>query len=228
MREAQPSETEKQTAVTKPLSANDTVDDVIGSTLSIVDIGLFSGSEPSASESHATSSASIPVKIGDYEIHEELGRGNFGTVYLAKQTDIGRQVAIKVKNAVVDVDGKLTDDFLHEAKSIASLDHPNVVRLLHTGQTDDGRGCLVYEYVEGQTLHSRLMSSSASNEEIYEWIASVADALDHAHRKEVIHRDISPRNIMITDDGKAKLLDFGLARFSDQFFVDDHRSTPAQ
>ena len=162
----------------------------------------------------------IPASIGNYRPIKVLGEGSFGLVLLAEDTHTGRLVAIKIQDPKKSEKG-LSDAFLHEARAISRLDHPGIVRLLHVDETTDGLGYLVYEYVAGTTLFDRVKMTNYSVDTAVEWIASVADALDFAHRCGVVHRDLSPRNIMISENGGARLLDFGLSRIDGQFPVPD-------
>ncbi|MDZ4852534.1 MAG: serine/threonine-protein kinase [Pirellulaceae bacterium] len=165
----------------------------------------------------------FPVSIGGYRILRELGRGSFGTVLLAQDSRLNRDVAIKIQDKEQGNVG-LSDAFLHEARAISRLEHPNIVRLLHVDETANGLGYLVYEYVAGATLADRVKLANYSIAEAVGWIAAIAKALDFAHRRGVVHRDISPRNIMIDKEGTPKLLDFGLSRLDDGFHVpDDNR-----
>jgi len=165
-------------------------------------------------------SADDPDFISSYRILRELGHGSFGKVLLAEDTRLQRNVAIKIQDAK-NQDVGLSDAFLHEARAISRLDHANIVRLLHVDETIEGLGYLVYEYVAGATLADRVKQADYSVEQAVGWISDVAQALDYAHRRGVIHRDISPRNIMIDGSGKARLLDFGLSSLDDRFHTSD-------
>ncbi|HUY35258.1 MAG TPA: protein kinase [Pirellulales bacterium] len=151
-------------------------------------------------------------RLGKFELLEELGMGSYGYVFRARDTELDRIVAIKILRA-----GRLAgrDDierFLREARSAAQLKHPGVVSLYDSGQTDDGTCYLVEEFVPGTTLAERLRRGSVSDRQAAAWIADVADALDYAHRHGVIHRDIKPSNIILDDEGRPHLADFGLAK----------------
>lgn len=161
---------------------------------------------------------SYPAEIGNFRIDRFIGRGSFGIVLQGTDKRLGRKVALKVKDG--SKDRSLSDDFLHEARSISKLDHPNIVRLLQADETPEGVGYLVYEFVDGEMLDERVKRNDYTVEECVEWISTIADALDYAHRRGIIHRDISPRNIMITSDGTAKLLDFGLSSIDEEFHTD--------
>ena len=156
----------------------------------------------------------IGSQVGNYRILELLGKGTFGSVYLGQDIHTERLVAIKIKEGA---EPGLSEGFLHEAKSVARLEHSNIVRLMHVDETPQGVGYIVYEYVKGKTLGERIKPDLSPVDDVVRWIASIADALDFAHRNGVIHRDLSPRNIMINDTGQAKLLDFGLSRLDGNF-----------
>jgi serine/threonine protein kinase len=162
----------------------------------------------------------LPKILGKYRIVRLLGEGAFGRVFLGEDDRIGRQAAIKLCE-IGDKSNGLAEGFLHEAKSIARLSHPNIVGLLQADETEDGTGYLVYEFVNGRTLDEVVRQEKYTIEQAITWIASISEALDYAHRRGVVHRDISPRNIMISTDGQAKLLDFGLSSIDVQFHRDD-------
>jgi eukaryotic-like serine/threonine-protein kinase len=153
-------------------------------------------------------------RLGSYIVQEQLGQGGMGTVYLAQHETLKRQVALKVlppsKN---DPNAKLNiERFLREARSAASLDHPNIVRIHDVGQQGEVH-YLVMEYVEGQTLDDMLDKSGAiSPSRAVEYVAQAAAGLQHAHEKGFIHRDIKPANLIVAKDGTVKILDMGLAR----------------
>jgi serine/threonine protein kinase len=153
-----------------------------------------------------------PRRLGKFELLEELGIGSYGFVYRARDTELDRTVAIKVLRA-----GRLAgrDDierFLREARSAAQLKHPGVVSLYDSGQTDDGTCYLVEEFVPGTTLAERIRQGPVNERQAASCIAAVADALDYAHRQGVIHRDVKPSNIILDEDGRPHLTDFGLAK----------------
>jgi len=158
------------------------------------------------------SSISRPQRIGRFELLEELGYGSFGHVFRARDTELGRIVAIKLLRAGSFASREETDRFIREAKSAAQLQHPGIVSLFETGQLDDGEFFLVEEFVQGQTLTERLKSGAMGFREAAELVAHVAEALDYAHRHGVIHRDVKPSNIQLDAHGRPHLMDFGLAK----------------
>ncbi len=150
------------------------------------------------------------TKLGPYEIQSPLGAGGMGEVYLARDTRLERTVAIKILPAQVSNDPVRKQRFEREAKTISSLNHPNICTLHDIG-SQDGVDYLVMECVEGETLAKRLEKGPLPLEQVLKYGAQVADALDKAHRAGIVHRDLKPGNIMLTASG-AKLLDFGLAK----------------
>ena len=151
--------------------------------------------------------------LGRFELLEQVGVGSFGYVFRARDTELGRQVAIKIPRAGHLASTEDAARFLREARSAAQLKHPGIVTIHETGQADDGTFYLVEEFVQGTTLSARLKERSGvvprSRPSL---IAAVCDALDCAHRHGVIHRDIKPANILLDAEGRPHLMDFGLAK----------------
>jgi serine/threonine protein kinase len=152
-------------------------------------------------------------RIGSYELVRELGRGGMGTVYLAERADkqYRKLVAIKVVRRGMDTDDILRR-FRNERQILASLDHPNIARLLDGGTTDDGLPYLVMEYVEGVPVTDYCDDHRLTPHERLQIFREICAAVQHAHQNLVIHRDLKPSNILITPDGIPKLLDFGIAK----------------
>jgi Tol biopolymer transport system component/predicted Ser/Thr protein kinase len=153
-------------------------------------------------------------RLGPYEILTAIGAGGMGEVYKARDTRLGRIVAIKVLPAHLADRAKLHDRFDREARTIASLNHPHICTLYDTGHQDD-IDFLVMEYLEGETLAQRLLKGSLPLDQVLQYAIEIADALDKAHRKGITHRDLKPGNIMLTKSG-SKLLDFGLAKLKQE------------
>jgi serine/threonine protein kinase len=149
-------------------------------------------------------------KLGPYEIVEPLGAGGMGEVYRAKDSRLEREVAIKVLPEHLSGSPELRQRLEREAKSISSLQHPNICTLHDIG-SENGIDFLVMEYLDGETLDERLAQGPLPINEVLSVAISLADALDKAHRQGLAHRDLKPGNIMLTRGG-AKLLDFGLAK----------------
>ncbi len=151
------------------------------------------------------------VHLGPYEIQSPLGAGGMGEVYKARDTRLGRVVAIKVLPGAVAADPQLRERFDREAKVISSLNHPHICALYDVGR-QDGIDFLVMEYLDGETLADRIARGRILLVEAITIAGQIADALDAAHDTGIVHRDLKPANIRITADGIVKVLDFGLAR----------------
>ncbi len=152
-------------------------------------------------------------RIGPYVIHEQLGRGGMGAVYLAEHLDLHRRVAVKILAPGKGEDQKLAlERFLREARASASLDHPNIVRTFDVARASQ-TPYIVMEYVDGETLQQVVDREGALPYAVAaEYIAQAASGLQHAHEKGLVHRDIKPANLMRDRTGVVKLLDLGLAR----------------
>jgi len=155
-------------------------------------------------------------RIGPYRVVEVIGRGGMGQVYLAERADkeLEQQVAIKVVGWFAVTDSQI-DRFLAERQILASLDHPNIARLLDGGRTNDGIPYLAMEYVDGRAIVDYVDDNALSLEARLRLFLKVCDAVQHAHGRLVIHRDIKPSNILVTAEGVPKLLDFGIAKLLD-------------
>jgi len=150
------------------------------------------------------------TKLGPYEIVAPLGAGGMAEVYRARDTRLGRDVAIKVISAERSSDSTLRQRLEREAKAISKLTHPHICGLYDIGHQDD-MDFLVMELVEGETLEQRLVRGPLSTEQTLRYAGQIADALAKAHRNGFSHRDLKPSNVMLTKTG-AKLMDFGLAK----------------
>jgi serine/threonine protein kinase len=149
------------------------------------------------------------TKLGPYEIQSPLGAGGMGEVYRARDTRLGRDVAIKILSSHLSSDPDLKARFEREAKAISALSHPHICHLYDIG-TQDGTDYLVME-LEGETLADRLTKGPLPLKQALQYGAEIAQALETAHGNGIVHRDLKPGNIMLTKSG-AKLLDFGLAK----------------
>ena len=150
------------------------------------------------------------IRLGPYEVLSKLGEGGMGEVYLAQDTRLERHVAIKVLPDHLARDPEALKRFQEENKKVASLSHPNIRILFDIGAWR-GRTCAVMEYLQGETLAQRLEKGALPWEETLEIALAVAQGLTAAHGKGIIHRDIKPHNIFLTEEGDIKILDFGLA-----------------
>ena len=149
-------------------------------------------------------------KLGPYEIVVSLGAGGMGEVYRARDTRLGRTVAIKILPTEVSSDPARKQRFQREARIISGLNHPHIC-VVHDIGSQDGLDFLVMEYIEGETLADRLKRGPVPVDQVLKIGAQIAGALDRAHGSGVVHRDLEPGNIMLASGG-AKLLDFGLAK----------------
>ena len=150
-------------------------------------------------------------QLGSYKNVSLLGAGGMGEVYLAHDTKLGRDVAIKILPAAFVHDAERLARFQREARMLAALNHPNIATI-HGLEHCDGVHYLVMELVPGETLGERVSSGALKNAEALKVAAQIAEALEAAHEKGVIHRDLKPANVKVTVEGRVKVLDFGLAK----------------
>ena len=154
--------------------------------------------------------------IDDYELIRLLDRGGMGAVYLAERHDFEHQVALKLIRRGLDLDEVLVRRFENERQILARLNHPAIARLLDGGTTGDRLPYFVMEYVDGEPIHRYCRDRGLSVEQRLELFREVCSAVQFAHKNLVIHRDLKPGNILVTADGKPKLLDFGIAKLLDE------------
>lgn len=160
--------------------------------------------------------AAPPDSLGPYRVLREIGRGGMGVVYLGQRADgaYEQQVAIKVLDSVAKE--RSAGRFLQERQILAELDHPGIARLLDGGTTEDGRPYFVMEYVEGRSIVVYAADESLGLEQRLRLLVELCEAVDAAHRSLVVHRDIKPSNVLVDEDGRVRLLDFGIARTLDE------------
>jgi serine/threonine protein kinase/Tol biopolymer transport system component len=168
--------------------------------------GLLATGEPKLTEGQA---------FGHYEIVGLLGRGGMGEVYLAKDKLLNRRVALKFLPAEYTKNQDRLRRFQQEAQAASALNHPNILTIYELGQVD-GRQFIAAEFIEGETLRQRLKRAPLSLAEILDVTVQIGQALATAHHAGIIHRDIKPENIMVRHDGIVKVLDFGLAKLTEQ------------
>jgi WD40 repeat protein/tRNA A-37 threonylcarbamoyl transferase component Bud32 len=161
--------------------------------------------------SFVLAAADLPRTLGKFQLIELLGSGSFGAVYKARDTELGRFVAVKVPRSGSLGTAEEQQRFLREAQSAAQLKHPRIVQV-HDIVYEKGTAYLVSDYIEGRTLAQLLTERRPGYKEAAELLASVADALDYAHGHKIIHRDITTKNILIDGAGRPFITDFGLAR----------------
>ena len=162
----------------------------------------------------ATTQTVEGVRVGPYRVVEEAGRGGMGVVYVAERDDdqYRRRVALKLVRRGLDDDGSVVRRFVEERQILASLEHPSIARLLDGGLTTDGLPYFAMEYVAGTPIDRYCDERRLTLDARLELFASVCDAVQYAHRRLVVHRGLKPSNILVTDGGEVKLLDFGIAK----------------
>jgi serine/threonine protein kinase/formylglycine-generating enzyme required for sulfatase activity len=168
--------------------------------------------QPDGPESPAVDPiAAVPQHVGRYRIEKVLGQGGFGLVYLAHDDQLQRLVAIKVPHCKLVDRPETAEAYLTEARTVANLDHPNIVPVHDVGSTDDCPVFIVSKYIDGTDLAARLKQSRLSQHEAVDLVATVAEALHFAHKQGLVHRDIKPGNLLLDKGGKPFVADFGLA-----------------
>src|SRR5258706_181416 len=151
------------------------------------------------------------TRVGAYELTDSLGEGGMGEVYRARDARLGREVAVKVLAERFTSDESLRERFQREARAIAALSHPNILAIHDVG-FDGARAYSVTELLKGETLRQRLSGAPMPARKALETAGQIADGLTAAHEHGIVHRDLKPENVFLTEDGRVKILDFGLAR----------------
>ncbi|MBK8465910.1 MAG: protein kinase [Chloracidobacterium sp.] len=169
---------------------------------------------------------SVGRRFGNYEIVREIGHGGMGAVYLAKRTDgeFEQKTALKIVRQTV-AESQMIERFRRERQILASLNHPNIARLLDGGVSENGEPFFVMEYVEGEPITDFSKHEAISLDEKLQLFLHACSAVGYAHRNLVVHRDIKPGNILVTAQGEPKLLDFGLAKLLDEDLSGDTTQT---
>ncbi len=157
----------------------------------------------------------VNQNLNHYKILKLLGTGGMGEVYLAQDTRLERKVALKILPAVFAQDAERMRRFVREAKAASALNHPNILTIYETGETDN-TNYIASEYVEGETLSERLRREPLNLKAALDVAVQITSALQAAHGAKIVHRDIKPDNVMIRPDGFVKLLDFGIAKLTER------------
>ncbi len=167
--------------------------------------------QPLRDRSTTVAEKPIPSRIGRFLVQSILGQGGFGVVYLALDEQLQRRVALKVPHPELVARPEDTELYLKEARTVAGLEHPNIVPVLEVGSTPEFPIFVVSKYIDGHDLAFKMKSSRLSTELASRWIVDLADALRAAHKLGVVHRDVKPQNVLIDGNDIAFLVDFGLA-----------------
>jgi Tol biopolymer transport system component len=165
------------------------------------------------------------TRLGPYEVTAPLGAGGMGEVYRAKDTKLDRTVAVKVLPSHLAADREALGRFEREAKAVAALSHPNILAI-HDFGAHDGTTYAVMELLEGQTLRERLGVGPVPLRKAIDYAIQIARGLAAANEKGIVHRDVKPENLFVTQDGRVKILDFGLARQASSVFKEDDTNSP--
>jgi serine/threonine protein kinase len=180
-------------------------------------------------QQHAAPAPAIPVPagerhIGKYIVKRELGRGGMGAVYLAEQPGLGREVAIKELVPSAAADPTALKRFLQEAQVMARFSHPNLVQLYDMEEIG-GFNYIVLEFVRGKSLRDWLNRGAIPLPQVFAVMNGVLQALDYAHRHAIVHRDMKPENVLLSDEGAVKVADFGIARLTDDSVAPGNTAT---
>ena len=160
---------------------------------------------------------------GRYRLDAQIGAGGMSTVYRAFDPTLERRVAIKLMHREIAADSDQLERFRREARAVAQLSHPHIVGVIDAGE-DDGRPYIVFEYVEGETLKDRIRRMGRLPiDEAIAYAIEIARALGAAHARDIVHRDVKPQNVLIDEEGSAKVTDFGIARSLDEERPDRRR-----
>jgi len=165
----------------------------------------------------------IGKTISHYRITEELGAGGMGIVYKAEDNNLKRTVALKFLPPELTRDSEAKARFIREAQAASALEHPNICNIHEIDETEDGQLFIVMACYEGETLKDKIKDERLKIKEAIDIASQIAQGLANAHKKGIIHRDIKPVNIFVTNDSLVKILDFGLAKLSDRsILTKDH------
>src|SRR6202163_2020199 len=162
--------------------------------------------------------------LGRYEIRAKIGEGGMGEVYLAEDTQLHRKVALKILPAEVAANRDRMRRFNQEATAAAALNHPNIAHIYEIGESD-GVNFIAMEFIDGITLREKIHQEHTELRKLLRFLQHTAEGLAKAHAAGIVHRDLKPDNIMITRDGHAKILDFGLAKLVEASGQTPHHET---
>src|SRR6266542_696925 len=154
---------------------------------------------------------SAKTTLSHYRIVSKIGAGGMGEVYMAQDTKLDRKVALKILPADVATNRDRMERFIREAKSAAALNHPYIAQVFEIGE-HEGTHFITMEFIDGVTLTEKIHRDKAPLAKLLKYLTQVAEGLSKAHSAGIVHRDLKPDNIMITREGYAKILDFGLAK----------------
>ena len=179
-----------------------------------------SNPEPSSEARPGASTGADPYglsgqTVAHYAVQDVLGGGGMGVVYRAEDTRLRRTVALKFLPPLLSRDAHAKERFMAEAQAASALDHPNICTVHEIGETDSGQLFIAMAYYPGETLRAKLEHGPVPAEEAVDLAVQVARGLAKAHAKGIVHRDVKPANVMITPEGRAKLVDFGVAKMAD-------------
>src|SRR5436853_878212 len=155
------------------------------------------------------------TKLGRYEIRSKIGEGGMGEVYLAEDVQLRRRVALKILPRDLATNQDRMRRFQQEAQAAAAFNHPNIAHIYEIGESE-GVNIIAMEYIDGQTLREKIHLEHTELKKLLRFLQHAAEGLAKAHAAGIVHRDLKPDNIMITRDGHAKILDFGLAKLIEQ------------
>src|SRR5215469_8610369 len=162
--------------------------------------------------------------LGHYRIEAKLGEGGMGVVYRAFDTHLDRSVAIKILRADAITSPERKRRFLQEAKAASALNHPNIIHIYDISSSD-GTDFIAMEFVPGKTLDQLIGRNGVPLRDTLNYSIQIADALARAHSAGIVHRDLKPANIIVAEDGRVKLLDFGLAKLTEKTADSDDATT---
>jgi serine/threonine protein kinase len=161
------------------------------------------------------------TQVGRYRIEEHLGGGGMGVVYRARDLDLSRPVALKFLPPHLVAHPKAEERFVREARAAAALDHSNIATVHEIGETECGRRFIAMSYYDGETLKEALKDGLLPVEDVLDYAEQIAEGLARAHEAGIVHRDVKPANVMVTEGGAVKLVDFGLAQVTGQSRLTD-------